>query len=526
LVLASVRESGDGPRGLIDASDRAARALRGKIGESFRSVQASPPLADVTTPSLEALRAYSAAQRANNLENDPPKAVRLWREAVRLDTTFASAWIGISTALGNIGAPRAGIDSAVEHAYNARDHLTESERARLMIIYAARGPHRDRSKAVGLYLESARTAASPAAALVNAGEEFRSWRDFAQAESLNRAAVKVDSMDAIGMLNIVQLQIDRGHTDSAAATLELIKRRTPSDAGIAVMSLWVAYAKADLRRTQEILDSTMKLPGLEYRLRAARSAAQLAVLRGQLTTGHKLWNEASRIDSARVGEQLRDSLASISTDAWFHGANARDIARIDAAVAKYPLRSIAQVDRPYFDLATYYARGGKPDRARSMIAAYNADVVDTAMRRLQAPDLHKALGEIALASNDPRTALAEFRASDIWYDGKPASECGSCTDFNVARAFDAANMTDSTIAAYERFINTPYWDRLSTVDPIGVAGAHKRLGELYEAKGSTGPAITHYQQFVELWKNADPEFQPLVGEVKRKVARLVASEKR
>ena len=87
-------------------------------------------------------------------------------------------------------------------------------------------------------------------------------------------------------------------------------------------------------------------------------------------------------------------------------------------------------------------------------------------------------------------------------------------------------MPDSTIAAYERFITTPYWDRLSTVDPIGVAGAHKRLGELYEAKGSTAPAITHYQQFIELWKNADPELQPLVAETKRKLARLTASEKR
>ncbi len=526
LVLASVRESGDGPRGLIDASDKAARSLRGKIGESFRSVQASPPLAEVTTSSLEALRAHSAAERANNFEDNPPKAVRLWREAVRLDTSFAAAWIGISTALGNMGAPRAGIDSAVEHAYNARDHLTEAERARLMVIYASRGPHRDRNKAAALYLELARRSPNSTPPLVNAGEEFRSWRDLAQAESLNRAAVKIDSMNAIALLNLVQLQIDRGHPDSAAATLELIKRRAPHDGGIAPMSIWVAYAKGDLHRTQVVLDSVAKSPDAEYRPLGVRLQAQLAVLRGQLALGHRYWSEASRADSARVGEQLRDSLASASTDAWFHGANPRDIARLDAAVAKYPMRTIAQVDRPYFELATDYARGGKPDRARAVIAAYNADVADTPMRRLQAPGLHDALGEIALASNDPRTALAEFRQADVWYDGKPASECASCTDFNVARAYDAANMPDSTIAAYERFINTPYWDRLSTVDAIGLAGAHKRLGELYETKGSTAPAITHYQQFIELWKNADPELQPLVAEAKRKIARLAASEKR
>jgi TolB-like protein len=65
--LASFRETGDGPRGLIDAADKLARELRGKIGESLRSVQATPPLADVTTASLDALRKYSAAVRANNV---------------------------------------------------------------------------------------------------------------------------------------------------------------------------------------------------------------------------------------------------------------------------------------------------------------------------------------------------------------------------------------------------------------------------------------------------------------------------
>jgi tetratricopeptide (TPR) repeat protein len=184
------------------------------------------------------------------------------------------------------------------------------------------------------------------------------------------------------------------------------------------------------------------------------------------------------------------------------------------------------VDRPYFEAITDYARAGKVDRARSMLAAYRAEVTDTATLRLQAADLHNALGEIALAANDPRTALVEFRRGDVGYDGKPARECAPCADFNLARAFDAAAMSDSTIAAYERFINTPYFNRLVETDALGLAGAHKRLGELYEAKGDAARAIPHYEKFVELWKNADPELQTHVADVKRRLARLVASEKR
>jgi len=64
VELASFRETGDGPRGLIDAADKVARALRGKAGESLRAVNATPPLAQATTASLDALRKYSEATRA------------------------------------------------------------------------------------------------------------------------------------------------------------------------------------------------------------------------------------------------------------------------------------------------------------------------------------------------------------------------------------------------------------------------------------------------------------------------------
>ncbi|MEO6878570.1 MAG: protein kinase [Gemmatimonadaceae bacterium] len=526
VELASFRESGDGPRGLIDASDKVARELRGKIGESFRSVQATPPLAQVTTASLEALRAYSAGSRANNVENDPIKAIRLWREATRLDTSFAEAWTGVALGMGNMGMPQAAIDSALERAYAARDRLTDSERDRVTAVYLASGPHRDRTKALATYTAMARTAKNSTTPLVNAGEMYRSWRAYAPAESLNYAAIRKDSSNAIAMLNVVQLQLDRGQPDSAAATLAVISRRLPNDRARAVMASWIAYAKGDLPRTQQILDSLARDPiQADYHSRAVTASAELAVLGGRLSEAERLVREASGADTGNPRQLLLDSLMLASGHAWFYGANDRDAARIDAALALYPLRTMALADRPYFEIATAYARDGKPDRARATIAAYRAAVTDTAMLRLQAADLHNALGEVALAANDPRTAIAEFRRGDVGYDGKPARECGPCVEFNLARAFDAANMADSTIAAYERFIDTPYYDRLGETDPLGLAGAHKRLGELYEAKGDASRAIAHDEKFVTLWRNADPPLQPIVADVKKRLARLVAHEK-
>jgi tetratricopeptide (TPR) repeat protein len=86
-------------------------------------------------------------------------------------------------------------------------------------------------------------------------------------------------------------------------------------------------------------------------------------------------------------------------------------------------------------------------------------------------------------------------------------------------------MPDSAIATYERYLATPFWAKME-VDAFGLAGTHKRLGELYEARGERQKAVTHYMQFVELWKNADADLQPKVAEVRKRLARLSDTEKR
>jgi hypothetical protein len=105
---------------------------------------------------------------------------------------------------------------------------------------------------------------------------------------------------------------------------------------------------------------------------------------------------------------------------------------------------------------------------------------------------------------------------------------------NLARAFDAAHQSDSAIVMYEKYITTPYIERLDPplfaqfadpVDPIFLAGVRRRLGELYEAKGDTAKAVEHYQAFVEQWKSADPELQPRVAEVRRRLQALTPVEK-
>ncbi len=102
----------------------------------------------------------------------------------------------------------------------------------------------------------------------------------------------------------------------------------------------------------------------------------------------------------------------------------------------------------------------------------------------------------------------------------------------MGRAFDAAAQSDSAIAEYEAYIATPFWAKLfggdgpaiQFGDAMVLAAIHKRLGELYETKGDRGKATSHYAAFIQLWKNADPELQPQLDEVRRRLARLGDTE--
>ena len=145
---------------------------------------------------------------------------------------------------------------------------------------------------------------------------------------------------------------------------------------------------------------------------------------------------------------------------------------------------------------------------------------DSAVLRSSEPLRHRALAEIALAERRPLDALQEFRSADRLPDG-PADDCTICLAASLGRAYDQANMPDSAIAAYERYIAKPYaWRLAPELDPSLLAGMHERLGELYEAKGDRSRAAPHYAQFVALWRDADPELQPRVTEARRRLVRL------
>jgi serine/threonine protein kinase/Flp pilus assembly protein TadD len=116
---------------VLRALDKAATSLRTKLGESLRTVQKfDTPLAQATTSSLEALKAYSAAFK----KKDDYSSVPLFKRAIELDPNFAAAYSALGMAYYNLREN----DSANENfrkAYELRDRVSEREKYSISAEY-------------------------------------------------------------------------------------------------------------------------------------------------------------------------------------------------------------------------------------------------------------------------------------------------------------------------------------------------------------------------------------------------------
>jgi tetratricopeptide (TPR) repeat protein len=83
---------------------------------------------------------------------------------------------------------------------------------------------------------------------------------------------------------------------------------------------------------------------------------------------------------------------------------------------------------------------------------------------------------------------------------------------------------DSALTYYERYAEFP--SRLLSWDYLNLPTTYQRLGELYEERGNREKAVEYYNRFVELWENADPDLQPVVDDMRGRIARLVGEQAR
>jgi eukaryotic-like serine/threonine-protein kinase len=518
--LAAFQKTIDGPSQLLDAIDGLTRKLRGRIGESLKAVRDAPALDQVTTGSLDALRKYAEAVRAADLEGDQAKAVPLLREAVAKDPNFAMAYRKLGVTLSNLAMPRAQSDSALTRAYMLRDRLPDKERYLTVATYYMAGAGRNRQKAAEAFERALALDPTDAIAVGNLANNLRSRRQYVRAESLYMSMAQSPRVTLNTMIALVGVLFNSGRVAAAESVYMESVKRFPNAPGARTMPAYFMYERGQLDSVMAFWQAQRASANPLIHLSALSSLAIHALLRGRLAEARRLNDETMAANIARgvPSNPLFDSVSSIAIDIWFLGKNDEGIRKLEAGLARVPLRSLPVAQRPYNTLSNFYAWAGRPAKARDILAELDAEVTDTTLKAAYAPARHGMLAEILLAEKKPLDAVKEIWRSDSLPDG-PASECAFCIDADLGRAYDQANMPDSAIAHWEKYVNAKFLGRES-VDASYLAGIRKRMGELYEAKGDAPRAAANYAAFIALWKNADPELQPKVQEAERKLARL------
>src|SRR5439155_140171 len=155
------------------------------------------------------------------------------------------------------------------------------------------------------------------------------------------------------------------------------------------------------------------------------------------------------------------------------------LSAVEAALGRHPLTSIPTLNRPYSALAAFYAEAGRPEAARRLLAEYERLVPERTRR------------------------------------GHPGQ---------LAAAYERARHPDSALAVYERSVTAGgVRAPLVLFDPVDArafAATLQRLGTLYAARSDHAKARDYYGRFVDLWKDADPELQPLVADARAALKRL------
>jgi eukaryotic-like serine/threonine-protein kinase len=515
-ALASFRETADDSTVVLDALGRLSRKLRAKIGESLRDVRASEPLAQVTTPSLEALRLYSQAMRLSYLGNEHRDRVKaMLEQAVAIDTAFAMAYRKLAIEYRNDFYNPARAAEMMMKAYAHLDRLSEPER--YMTIGSYHGTITfDKQQQLAAYETLAELYPTYPGALVNHSFALAQLRQRERSAEVLRRAIALDTTNALALSNLAYNLMALGRLEAADSLLDVFERRFPAALVVKLHRANLAFVRADYDAAdalgealvREATQASLRVSGLHTRYLAHATS-------GRLAAGEELMREARRV-AERLGSANARYFADVFPAIVRLGTGSESspalTARIDAVLARDPLENVPLLDRPYVELATFYARAGQPVRARALIAEYRALV--PADRQRGNAWLPWAEAAIASAEGRPRDALALLRQA---YD---LDSCMSCYAPEIAFEFDRMEMPDSATLYWDRAVETLDFERRWD-DAVWRGHALERLARIHDEAGRDEDARRYYARFIELWQGGDPVLQPRVEAARRRIAELM-----
>jgi eukaryotic-like serine/threonine-protein kinase len=496
-VLAEAQEQAAGKEGVLKALDVAAISLRGKLGESLSSVQKYDiPVADATTPSLEALKAYSLGQKTRAAKGDTA-GLPFYKRAAELDPKFAMAFRAMARAYSNVNE----IGRASEYArkaYDLREKVSERERFSIEGFYylIATGELEKAAQTFELWKQTYPRDELP---YLDLGVIYASLGDFEKSLAESREALRLEPNDATNYGNTGNALMVLNRLDEAEAVYKQAQEHKVENEVLLVNRYQLAFLKGEKAGMARLASAATGKPGAEDLLLAAQ--ADTEGWYGKLKNAHELTRRA--MDSAERND-AKESAAAYQTTAALREVESgqREQARADAnaALKLAPNRDVRMA------AAMALARARDTAGAEKLVTELDKTYpLDTIVQRYWLPPIRAA---VALERKDPNRAvelLKETGTIELGQDTQTAIFL--CPAYIRGEAYLMLHDGNAAAAEFQKFID----HRGLVVNFPWGALARLQLARAYAMQGDSAKAKGSYQEFLGIWKDADPDAPVLVA---------------
>jgi len=507
--LYSCPGSGDKQRrGIKGPGHKAATKLRGKLGESLGSIQKfDAPIEQVTTPSLEALKAYSLSIKTYREKGDA-EALPFLKRAIQLDPNFAVAYAALAISYFNLGEYTLAGENA-KKAYELRDRVSEREKFRLSAIYYDFVTHdlAQTNQTYELWIQSYPRDYVPHADL---GVNYIYFGRYEEGVAEHREALRLEPNSGITYGNLGGGYLALNRFDEAKATFDqaLTRKLDNRDSHFGLYA--VAFLHGDAAAMQQQVAWAAGKPGAENFMLSAQSDTEAFFGRLQKAREYSRHavESARRSDAKEMAAQWQVNAALREAEFGNPGPARRGTA---AALAIAPGRKALP--------ALALARAGDAARAQALVQELEKDLPPHTMlyfglRRYWLPTIWAA---IDISRKNPTKAIEVLQMAAPYELGEPPPfQLGTLYPVYLrGQAYLLARQGSEAAAEFQRIL-----DHRGIVvnEPIG-ALAHLGLARAYALQGDTAKARAAYQDFLTLWKDADPDI-PILIAAKSEYAKL------
>jgi tetratricopeptide (TPR) repeat protein len=505
-VLAQAQEQAASKEAVLKALDSAAITLRSKLGESLSSVQKyHTALEEATTPSLEALKAYSLAQKTRLTKGETP-ALPFFKRAVEIDPGFAMPYRTMAVVYGNLAEPERAAENA-RKAYELREKVSERERFSIDASYYtyATGELEKAGEAYELWQQTYPRDEVP---YVNLGFVYGFLGNWEKVLEEDRKAIVLEPNDEVNYGNLGYVYASLNWLDQAEAVYKQAEERKLEGESLLTNRYLLAFLKGDTTQMAQMAAAAMGKPGTEDLMLATMGNTEAWY--GKLNGARELTRRAmasAQQNDAKETAATYEAGAALREVEW--GNREEGHAEANAALALAANADVREMS------GLCLARAGDTAKAERLADDLDkASPLDTIVQKYWLPSIRAA---VALQRKDPRRALELLQVAspiELSVDGPLAPI------YVRGQAYLVLHDSNAAAAEFQKFIdhygllaNFP-WGALARLD----------LARAYALDAAKDPvardkARTAYQNFFTLWRDADPDI-PIYRQAKAEYAKL------